>query len=168
MGRARTKQFRSDAAECLPFEVPASAPSPAPAPPKDVPASGQPGNLVPPPIIDDQDFEQGFGEPLDRTLDLDTWQSGLYLCGDWERIERELGEALEQKQRNVQPIRNRWFPLIASRPNAPKGADVFQATIEQLRATQANVLFNGGVEACDGTCAVHGRRACGHFTKRAG
>ena len=41
------------------------------------------------------------------------------------------------------------------RSKAPKQAGVFQVTTPQLKTTQVNVLFNGGVEACDGTCAVH-------------
>src|SRR5947209_12819805 len=52
-------------------------------------------------------------------------------------------------------MRDKIFPLIASHPNAPKGAGVFQATPDQVKATQMNVLFNGGVEACDGTRVVH-------------
>jgi hypothetical protein len=152
MGKARTTQTQSDAGDGLPSRVSPAAPAPLP---EIVAASNQPGDLAPSPAIDNRDFEVAFGQSLDRTLDLDTWQSGLYLCADWERIERELGEALEQGRRNVEPMRKLVFPLIASRPNAPKGAGVFQATEEQLKATQMNVLFNGGVEACDGTCAVH-------------
>src|SRR5205809_210553 len=79
--------------------------------------------------------------------DLHTWQSGLQPCGDFARIHQEMGDALEQERRNVNPTRKAVFPLISSRPNAPPGAGVFQATIEQLKATQRNVLFNGGIEA---------------------
>lgn len=152
MGRARDKRTRSDAGESLPSPPPPAAPA---SPTENVPAGEQPGELAPPLTIDNRDYEAAFGEPLGRTLDIERWQSGLYLCADWERIEQELGEALEQQRRGIEPMRRRWFPLIAKRPNAPKGAGVFQATEEQLKAIQRNVLFNGGVEACDGTCAVH-------------
>jgi hypothetical protein len=40
------------------------------------PASVQPGELGPPPEIDSREFEVSFGESLDRTLDLDTWNDG--------------------------------------------------------------------------------------------
>lgn len=145
MSKDRPKRARPEARDDHPADLPQQAPAPAPAAPESASPVEQPGDLTPPPVIDDRDFEVATGESLDHTLNLDNWQSGLYLCGDWERIEREVGEALEQRRRTATPFRKRFFPLIASRPNAPKGAGVFQATTDQLKRTQANVLFNGGV-----------------------
>src|SRR5689334_19809516 len=120
MAKGKTNKPQSNADESLP-STPQSAP-PAPARPDDASISEQPGELTPPPVINAREFEAGFGDTLDQTLDLENWQSGLVLCADWDRIEQELGEALEQARRNVLPIRNTVFPLIASRHNAPKGA----------------------------------------------
>jgi hypothetical protein len=114
-----------------------------------------PGDLAPAPVIDAQDFEAGFGEPLGRTLDLETWNDGRDLSGIFERLDEEVGQALLQEDALRAQVRKVLFPMIARRPNAPKGAGVFRATRAQLEATQRNVLFNGGVEASDGTCSVH-------------
>ena len=121
----------------------------APGPPED-----QPGDLAPP-VIDEREFEAGFGESLDRTLDLDTWSDGRDLSVIFDRLDEEVGQALEQEDALRGQVRKVLLPVIASRPNAPKGAGVFRATRKQLETTQSNVLLNGGVEACDGTCSVH-------------
>ena len=122
-------------------------------PDENLPAPAQPGAVTEPPVIDADEFQRAFDEPLDRVLDIEKWHSGAFLAADWERIEREKAEALEQQNRTVEPIRRILFPRIAARSNAPKGAGVFQATEGQLKAAQMNILFNGAVEACDGTPA---------------
>lgn len=120
-----------------------------------LPAGDQPGELAPPPEIDSHEFEVSFGEPLDRTLDLETWDDGKDLNAIFAKLDEEVSQALTQEDELRKQVRKVLFPMIASRPNAPKGAGVFKATRKQLQDTQVNVLFNGGVEACDGTCAVH-------------
>lgn len=119
------------------------------------PAGDQPGELASPPEIDSQGFEVSFGEPLDRTLDLDTWDDGKDLNAVFAKLDEEVSQALTQEDELRKQVRKILFPMIAKRPNAPKGAGVFEATRKQLQDTQLNVLFNGGVEACDGSCAVH-------------
>jgi len=119
------------------------------------PSSDQPGELVPPPMIDSEEFEVSFGEPLDRTLDIETWNDGQDLNAVFARLDEEVSQALKQEDELRKQVRKVLFPMIALRPNAPNGAGVFKATRKQLQDTQVNVLFNGGVEACDGTCAVH-------------
>jgi hypothetical protein len=120
-----------------------------------LPASNQPGELAAPPVIDSQEFEVGFGEPLDRTLNLDTWNDGRDLSAIFAQLDEEVSQALAQEDDLRKQVRKVLFPMISSWSHAPKGAGVFQATRQQLENTQVNVLFNGGVEACDGTCAVH-------------
>lgn len=151
MSKARNTPPRSDAGEGSPSHQPAPAPSPEIAPA----INDQPGDLTPAPVIDAKDFEVCFREKLDRALDLDTWNDGRDLSAIFERLDEEVSEALLQEDALRGQVRKELFPLIASRPNAPKGAGVFRATRAQLEATQRNVLFNGGVEACDGTCSVH-------------
>ena len=119
------------------------------------PPPNQPGELEQPVVIETKDFTEGYGEPLESTLDLDTWNDGSDLSGIFKRVEEEIGQALEQEQACSPQVRKVLFPIIASREHAPPGAGVFQATRKQLEQTQILTLFNGGVEACDGTCAVH-------------
>ncbi len=149
MTKPRTTKARSKAREQLP-----AAPSP-PSPDGVAALNEQPGELTPAPVIDARDFEAGFGEPLGRTLDLETWNDGRDLSSIFERLDEEIGQALVQEDALRAQVRKVLFPMIATRPNAPQGAGVFRATPAQLEATQRSVLFNGGVEACDGTCSVH-------------
>jgi hypothetical protein len=156
MPKARSKQAQPNAGDNLPPELPPAAPAARASSPDLALPNDQPGDLAPVPLIDAQDFEVGFGERLDRALDLDTWNDGRDLSGIFERLDEEVSQALLQEDALREQVRKVLFPIIAApRSNAPKGAGVFRATRKQLEATQRNVLFNGGVEACDGTCAVH-------------
>jgi hypothetical protein len=114
-----------------------------------------PGALTPPVEIEPADFGDEYGETLSRTLDLDTWSHGEDLTGVFERLDREVSEALKQEDQIRRHIRELVFPVIATRDKAPKDAGVYQATVAQIKAVQENVLFNGGVEACDGTISMH-------------
>src|SRR6266508_3499604 len=105
--------------------------------------------------VGEAEFLSAYGESLAQTLDLDTWDRGENLAKNFERLDREVAEALDQEDSIRKKVREIVFPQILARPHAPKQAGVFQVTTKQLRATQVNVLFNGAVEACDGTCAVH-------------
>lgn len=116
---------------------------------------GQPGLLPSINELDEAEFLAAYGESLTQTLDLDTWERGEDLTKKFERLDREVVEALQQEDAIRKKVRELVFPQILARPNAPKQAGVFQVTTKDLKATQVNVLFNGGVEACDGTCTVH-------------
>jgi hypothetical protein len=86
---------------------------------------------------------------------LDTWERGENLARIFERLDQEIVQALEQEDEIHKRIRHIVFPQIFARRLAPPGAGVFQATIDDLKAVQRNILFNGAVEACDGTRVEH-------------
>jgi hypothetical protein len=115
----------------------------------------QPGPLLSPGEIEAADFDAEFGEPLERTLDLNTWSHGEDLSGVFERLDQEVAEALRQEDEIRKHVRDLVLPVIGTRDKAPKQAGVYEATIAEIRAVQENVLFNGGVEACDGTISMH-------------
>jgi hypothetical protein len=119
------------------------------------PIRGQPGELQPVPEIEGKDFTEGHGETLDQALNIDSWSDGSDLSAIFDRADQEIGEALAQEKASAPHIRKLVFPVIRTREHAPKGAGVFQATRKQLEQAQMSTLFNGGVEACDGTCVVH-------------
>lgn len=101
------------------------------------------------------DFRQSFGEDLQSTLDVDTWLPGD-LSQEYSRIEREVREAVDQENELQRRIREEVFPLIETRPNAPKGAGTYgPVEVATLQKIHRGLLFNGGVEACDGTQQVH-------------
>ena len=80
------------------------------------PPDNQPGALAPPPEIDSQDFETSFGEPLDQTLDLDTWNDGK----DLKQCKRQ-AKPVPLIQNN--PLRQGYAPgrrRVVNRVDAPK------------------------------------------------
>lgn len=117
--------------------------------------SGPLGEMLPIANIQDPEFEAAYGEPFSRTLDLNTWQPGENLLELYERLEAEVAQAVAQEDRIREVIRREVFPRIAEAPGAPKGAGVYQATSRDLERVHRGLLFNGGVEACDGISLVH-------------
>jgi hypothetical protein len=105
--------------------------------------------------ISDPEYENTFGESFTRTLDLGTWRQGENLGDVYDRIEEEVERAVAQGDRIRAAIRAEVFPQITSAPGAPKHAGVYQARIADLERIHRGLLFNGGVEACDGTSVVH-------------
>jgi hypothetical protein len=101
------------------------------------------------------DFRESFGEDIRQTLDVNTWQPGD-LSEEYSRIEREVRDAVGLEDELQRRIRAEVFPRLKTRPQAPKGAGVYgpidSATIKEIHQ---GLLFNGGVDACDGTHQVH-------------
>ncbi len=110
---------------------------------------------VPVPDIGADAFEAGFGESLARTLDLDTWTTGEELSEIYERVAAEVERAVAQESRMRALIRQEVFPQLGAYPGAPKGAGVHEARLGDLERVHRGLLFNGGVEACDGTQREH-------------
>src|SRR5437762_1009864 len=81
--------------------------------------------------------------------------AGGQLAAVFDRLDKEVAEALDREDTIRKAVREVVFPTLTARSNAPGEAGVFQATTQELKSTQANILFNGGTEGCDGTCAVH-------------
>jgi hypothetical protein len=109
----------------------------------------------PGPTPDLAEFDAAFGEPFSKTLDLSTWTAGEDLAAAYARLEREVTEAVAQEDRYKAVIRETVFPKLSKIPGAPKNAGVKQLTRPELERVHGGLLFNGGVEACDGTSVVH-------------
>ena len=107
------------------------------------------------PEVNPEDFKEGFGEGLDRTLDLDTWTDGANLDLLYDHLGEQVREALDQEKEMHRVIREEIFPRLDAYPGAPKGAGVYEADIADLKRIHRGLLFNGGVEACDGTQQTH-------------
>jgi hypothetical protein len=107
------------------------------------------------PILTGDEYETAHGEKLAQTLDLDTWSPGADLTEMYERLEREVAEAVKQENLYQKEIRDRVFPLIRNRRDAPQGAGVWQVSLDHLQDVHRKLLFNGAVEACDGTVVSH-------------
>ena len=105
--------------------------------------------------LGEDEFKAAFGESLDAALDIDTWHPGDDLAAATERLEREIADSVEQEDRVRQEIRDRLFPVAFESPYAPPNAGSYQVEPAQLAQVQRGLLFNGVVEACDGTSLVH-------------
>jgi len=101
------------------------------------------------------EFEDAFDEDFLATLDINTWMLGEDLAQSYGRLEREVAEAIAQEDQNRKVIRDVVFSRIENAPDAPKNAGVYQAKRQDIERIHTGLLFNGGVEACDGTSIVH-------------
>jgi hypothetical protein len=99
------------------------------------------------------DFREHFGEDLRDVLDVGTWQPGWDLAREYARVEREVGEALRREDDLQRRTRSLVFPRLFETAEGQGG--VFKADWDVLRLVHRGLLFNGGVEACDGTVHVH-------------
>ena len=119
------------------------------------------GELTGPPLRDPEctglsadEFRASFGEELSQTLDLGTWRTGIHLDEEYRRLEAEVRLAVEQEGEYQRHIRDEIFPRIAW-GDAPAGAGVYEIPVEDIEAVHRGLLFNGGVEACDGSNQIH-------------
>lgn len=107
------------------------------------------------PEITSEGFAATFGEELRRTLDVDTWTAGEDLATLYRRTEEEIRAAVATEDRVLRQIRAVVFPRLRDAIGAPRGAGVYRAELPTLERVHRGLLFNGGVEACDGTRQIH-------------
>lgn len=119
--------------------------------------SSLPGNQIDEtsPIISDETFSAAYGESLNATLNIDSWQTGGDLEGLYQRLEAEVESAIAIENALRETIRRELFPRLRTRPGAPAVAGCYRATPDDLRRVHRALLFNGAVEACDGTSVEH-------------
>lgn len=108
-----------------------------------------------PDIVDLDEFASEFGVDLLDTLDVGNWQQGPDLDALNRRLSTEVAEAVAQEHEAVAFVRREVFPRLTKQVDAPAQAGVYQARPEDIDRALRNALFNGCVEACDGTVAEH-------------
>lgn len=101
------------------------------------------------------EFEEAYGESFAQTLNLETWIHGEDLAEMYGKLENEIADAVKLEDSYRKIIRNEVFDKIKTSASAPRNAGVFQGKLEDLERIHTGLLFNGGVEACDGTSVVH-------------
>lgn len=106
-------------------------------------------------LVADDEFKAATGEPIERTLDLDTWQVGVDLGALYQRLETEVGPALDQERRIQNVVRADVFPLLREAADAPAEAGVHRAKPADLEEVHRKVLFSGQLDTCDGTSITH-------------
>jgi len=101
------------------------------------------------------EFEAAYDEKFSDTLDLETWALGEDIAAFLDRTEQQIQEAIERESATARYVREIVFPQIRTAPGAPKNAGRYEARRSDLERVHRGLLFNGGVEACDGTRVVH-------------
>lgn len=124
---------------------------PQPAPDEMAPSTTPTDQLA----LRDDDYTAAHGESLRQTLDLATWRPGTDLTEMYAVLEQEVAEAVRKESEYIHEIRAKIFPRLRRRPGAPSGAGVYQVPVGHLEEVHRHVLFNGAVEACDGTVVTH-------------
>jgi hypothetical protein len=106
--------------------------------------------------ISAEDFARSFGEDIGRTLDVSSWRVGGDLARDLDRMEREVRDAVQREEALHATVRRALLPRLRTRANAPRSAGHYaDVRREELEAIHRGLLFNGGVEACDGALHKH-------------
>jgi hypothetical protein len=100
-------------------------------------------------------FEQAYGEPFSKTLDLTTWSLGENLDDMMIRLDQEIADAVEQAKQDRETIRKEILLKLGSGVGPTKQAVLKRVDPKCLEKVMRGLLFNGGVEACDGTSVVH-------------
>ena len=104
---------------------------------------------------DFSEFEDAYDEKFSDTLDLNSWTLGEDVAAFLDRTEQEIADAIERESAAAKYVREIVFPQIPTVPGAPKNAGKYEARRGDLERVHRGLLFNGGVEACDGTRVVH-------------
>lgn len=92
-------------------------------------------------------FQSAFGPSLEGVLDLTTWNAGGLLPELYKRLENETKTVTQQEEQ----LRKDLFESIFSHQDAPLSKGCYQVTIDQLSYIHNTLLFNGAVEACNGS-----------------
>jgi hypothetical protein len=119
-------------------------------PPNEPLAAGRPLPLTDATETTARDFRDGFDEELSRVLDVAQWQTGWDVTRESARIDREVKEALDAETVAQRWTRENLFPRLFA-----TGGGVYRVRRDVIEAVHRGLLFRGGVEACDGTVAVH-------------
>ena len=101
--------------------------------------------------VDAATIEHALGEPIGRILDLASWSSDGDMGALYDRLDREIAEAVRLEDRVRPGIRETVIPILATRSGHPPDAGVYQVLPPQLEQVHRGLLFTGAVEACDGT-----------------
>jgi hypothetical protein len=114
-----------------------------------------PPSAQPVPVDAGDDFLKVFGEPLTAAIDLTSWRRSEELGELFGRLQLEVESSIGQDLTARQAIRDKVFPRLRDRKQAPPGAGAFRATEEALAEIQRGLLFRGAVEACNGIAVTH-------------
>jgi hypothetical protein len=100
-------------------------------------------------------FAECFGESLTDTLDFKSWRQGVDLVREYARVEEEIERAVGFETEQQVRVRELIFPKVGFFEGAPPEAGHYAVKLADVEAVHRGLLFNGGVECCDGTHQQH-------------
>jgi hypothetical protein len=98
-----------------------------------------------------EDFDKGLRDAVDDALNVSSWTSGERMGELEERLIRNVRLAVENETEMAPRVMQTVRDNIKDAKDASRESGIYSVTPEQISATLGNVLFNGLVEACDGT-----------------
>ena len=101
------------------------------------------------------EFRRCFGESLTEVMNPDTWDDGISVLQAYERIEREVAEAVAVEGDMEGRVRAHVFPKLRVSGAPPEAGHYTDVTLADIHEVHQGLLFNGGTEACDGTVQSH-------------
>jgi hypothetical protein len=107
--------------------------------------------------LSNDDFVGSFGESIDATLDLETWYPHERMLQEYHRMELEVQNSVNQEDSMKSQIRQSVYPLLSTSTTAIPDTGVYQATVDDIKHVHSHILYNGAIEACDGTSHVDDR-----------
>ncbi len=105
--------------------------------------------------ISEADFTRAFDLNPADVFDIDTWDAdAANLAGLSDRLNYEIEQAQRLHIDTRDAIRNVIFARLKESPYAPSSVGLFRATTSEIESVARGALFNGSVEAVDGTNTV--------------
>lgn len=107
---------------------------------------------IPPSLLEGNN---GFEQAIVDSLNLDSWNWDNNLANVYERLGIEVSDALKNEKLAAKLIRDQLIPYVLdSQPLSIEKA-FYQFDSSDIESAHKGLLFNGGVEACDGTIVSH-------------
>jgi hypothetical protein len=113
-----------------------------------------PGSDGRPILGEDSEIDESLAKQLAAALDLSTWTSGERLGELSARLEREVEFAARYETEMGPKVLALLRDRLPTAPDRSRESGVYKLTADDVAAACRNVLFNGHVEACDGTRVV--------------
>jgi len=103
---------------------------------------------------EDRAADESLGKQFIDALDLATWTSGERLGELSARLEREVEIAARYESAMAPKVLSLLRASLPTAPDRSRESGVYDLTPDVVEAACRNILFNGNVEACDGTRIV--------------
>ena len=100
--------------------------------------------------------QQEFEHAIVKSLDINSWSQGHNLSDLYERHRNEVKEAIRNEDQVTEILRNEIIPKIGeNKKNLPLVGLQEPFSEDLIRKAHFGLLFNGAVEAVDGTMVTH-------------